>query len=42
MKTTKANRDELSEMTRDYYGQLIAPMDDMYDEGIIPSSYISY
>jgi GNAT superfamily N-acetyltransferase len=37
MKIVKTDRDELSQMTNDYYSHLIAPMDDMYDEGIIPS-----
>lgn len=37
MRIAKKDRIELAEMTKDYYKQLTAPMDDMYDEGIIPS-----
>ncbi|MDA3938199.1 MAG: GNAT family N-acetyltransferase [Spirochaetia bacterium] len=37
MKISKRDRSELSDMTGDYYNHLTAAMDDMYDEGIIPS-----
>ena len=38
MKNVKTNREEISGMVGDYYNNLTAPMDDMYDEGIIPSA----
>lgn len=37
MKNTKIVRNELGQMLADYHNNLISPMDDMYEEGIIPS-----
>lgn len=37
MKIIKTDREEISQMIGDYYNHLTAPMDDMYDEGIIPA-----
>lgn len=37
MRIDKVDAKEINQMRRDYYKNLTSPMDDMYEEGIIPS-----